>query len=228
MRYILVMVLFSAFGNQVYSQNYEIGGFLGGANYIGDVGNSTYIRPTGLVYGGLIKWNQSDRHTFRFSLLFAEVSGDDAESKDTRRQARGYHFSNNIVEAGLGMEFTFWEYDPYASAMQSTPYIYSGLNYFYSSHFQLQGDDLEKAGNNWGFSIPMALGYKQTLNSFMSGGIEIGARYTFTDNLDGSQPSEVNGDFRKDDFGNPNTTDWYMFTGIYITFNFGRKPCYNF
>lgn len=222
------MVLFSAFGTHAYSQNYEIGGFLGGSNYIGDVGNTTFIRPTGLFYGGLIKWNQSTRHSFRFSVLFAELSGDDAESPDTRRQQRGYHFSNKIIETSLGMEFTFWDYDPYSSRMQSTPYIYGGLNYFYSSHFQLKSNDLEKAGNNWGFSIPMALGYKQTLNSFMSGGIEIGARYTFTDNLDGSQPSEVNGDYREDDFGNPNTTDWYMFTGIYITFNFGRKPCYTF
>ena len=60
----------------------------------------------------------------------------------------------------------------------------------------------------------------------MSGGVELGARYTFTDNLDGSKPSEVDGDYRLRDFGNPNTTDWYVFTGIYLTFNFGDRPCY--
>jgi hypothetical protein len=233
MRYIVVMVLMIFFSNQTYSQNFEIGPYVGGANYIGDVGNTTYINPKSLVFGGLLKWNRSDRHSFRFSLLYANIEADDANSDDTRRQQRGYSFSNNIAEASLGLEFTFWEWDLHDGTYQSTPYLYTGINYYFAHHYMLKNNaytrpnELEEAGNNWEFSIPMVMGYKQTLNGFMAAGIEIGARYTFTDNLDGSQPSEVNGDYRLKDFGNRNTTDWYMFTGIYLTFNFGHRSCYN-
>lgn len=236
MRYIVVMVLMFFFGNQAYSQNFEIGPFIGGANYIGDVGNSTYIRPSNLVFGGLVKWNRSDRHAFRLSLLYAEIEADDANSHDTRRQQRGYSFSNTIAEASLGLEFTFWEWDLHANTYQSTPYLYTGINYYHAKHFMLRNraytnpanNELEEAGNNWEFSVPLVMGYKQTLTNFMAGGIEIGARYTFTDNLDGSQPSEVNGEYNLWNFGNSNTTDWYVFTGIYLTFNFGRgADCFN-
>ena len=220
-------------GAQAYSQNFEIGPFIGGANYIGDVGNSTYINPHDLVFGGLVKWNRSTRHAFRFSLLYAEISADDNKSHDNRRQERGYSFSNNIAEASLGLEYTFWDWDLHSNTYQSTPYLYTGINYYFAKHFKLRNvayvhpNTLEEAGNNWEFSIPMVMGYKQTLTNFMSGGIEIGARYTFTDNLDGSRPSEVDGDYGPYDFGNENTTDWYMFTGIYLTINFGSRSCYN-
>ncbi len=226
MRYIVVISLMLICSTKAFSQRFEVGPFVGGANYIGDVGNTTYIRPQNPVFGGLFKWNQSTRYAYRFSILFAEIEADDARSNDTRRQQRGYSFSNNITEASLGLEFNFWDWDLHSHTYQSTPYLYSGINYYFANHFRLQNGELEKAGNNWEFSIPIVMGYKQTLTTWMTGGVELGARYTFTDNLDGSRPSEIDGNFRDDDFGNPNTTDWYVFTGIYLTFNFGRNPCY--
>lgn len=232
MRYITAFVLMFISGSQAFSQKYEVGPFIGGANYIGDVGSSNYINPKTLVFGGLFKYNQSTRHSFRFSFLYAEIEADDANSHDTRRQERGYYFSNTIMEASLGLEYTFWEFDLNSATKQSTPYLYTGLNYYFANHLRLNTEvivdnsQLEKAGKKWEFSIPMVIGYKQSLNSFLTGGIEIGARYTFTDNLDGSKPSELGGG-NELDFGNPNTTDWYMFTGVYLTFYFGRQPCYN-
>lgn len=227
MRYLIAIFLMCISGSTAFSQKYEIGPFIGGANYIGDVGSSNYINPGTPVFGGLFKYNQSTRHSFRFSMLFAEIEADDTKSHDTRRQQRGYSFSNNITEASLGLEFTFWEWDLNSLTKPSTPYLYTGLNYYFAKHFKLENNQLEKTGKKWEFSIPMVMGYKQALTSFLTGGIELGARYTFTDNLDGSKPSEVNSEYQHLDFGNPNTTDWYVFTGIYLTFYFGRQPCYN-
>lgn len=235
MRYTVVMVLLFFCGNQAFSQNFEIGPYLGGANYVGDVGNSTYINPNTPVLGGIFKWNRSHRHTIRFSLLYAQIKADDANSHDTRRQQRGYSFENTITEASLGLEFTFWDWDLHSDKYQSTPYLYTGINYYFANHFMLKNDaytnprnnELQKAGNNWEFSIPIVFGYKQTINSLLAAGVEIGARYTFTDNLDGSHPSELDGNYVSKDFGNKNTTDWYLFTAVYLTLNFGPKSCYN-
>ncbi|UJH90886.1 DUF6089 family protein [Antarcticibacterium sp. 1MA-6-2] len=212
---------------------FEIGGFIGGANYIGDVGSTTYINPNSLVAGGLVKWNRSDRHSFRFSLLYADIQANDASSNQVRRQQRGYSFSNHVAEASLGLEFNFWSFDLSEAEEQSTPYLYTGITYFNSKHHLLDRDRpakgiLEPQGDNWEFSIPMVFGYKQTITRRIIAAVEVGARYTFTDNMDGSNPQEVLG--RRNpprEFGNTNTTDWYVFSGVSLTFTFGRKPCYS-
>lgn len=250
MRYLYIMLFMLFSGIQVYSQNWEAGAFVGGANYIGDVGNTTYIKPSDLVFGGLLKWNRSTRHSYRLSLLYSEIEGIDRESNDIRRQQRGYSFTNSILEVSAGIEFTYFDYDPHRSEPQSTPYLYTGINFFRSDHLSLNQlpyqtippggslpspDPMMKRGTNWAFAIPMVLGYKQTISSFLSAGIEIGARYSFTDNFDGSAPSEMDdaitignrpGTWDELEFGNPNTSDWYVFTGIYLTINWGQKPCY--
>lgn len=208
---------------QALSQKYEVGPFLGGANYIGDVGNSTYINPQTPVFGGLYKFNGSPRHSYRLSLLYANIEANDEDSNNSRRQQRGYSFSRNILEASAGLEFTFWEFDLNSFRNQGTPYLYTGLNYYFADRFTLGGTN-RAVTKQMEFSVPLAAGYKQQLNSFLTGGIEIGARYAFTDNFDGSNDPSNENSYK---FGNSNTNDWYVFTGIYLTFYFGRQPCYN-
>jgi hypothetical protein len=55
-------------------------------------------------------------------------------------------------------------------------------------------------------------------------GVEVGARYTMTDNLDGSNPKNKN--LAPLRFGDINSKDWYVFSGFTLTFTFGNKPCY--
>lgn len=230
----LILVFFMFVCSTAFTQTYEIGPFVGGANYIGDVGNTTYINPSGLVMGGIAKYNRSDRHSFRLTLLYAEISAEDSKSNQVKRQQRGYSFTNHIAEASLGLEFNFYSFDLSEADEQSTPYLYTGITYFHTNHLLLSADRpaqgvLQPQGNNWEFSIPMVLGYKQTITQKIIGAFEIGARYTFTDNMDGSNPQELLGRrFPEREFGYRNTTDWYVFSGISLTFTFGRKPCYTF
>ncbi|MUP44483.1 hypothetical protein E0K83_01830 [Gramella sp. BOM4] len=232
MRYLITFVVMALFMTNLNAQQFELGVFGGGANYIGDVGRSNYILPNTPVGGLLAKWNRSPRHALRLSLLYAEISADDTKSDDTRRQQRGYSFNNTIAEASLGLEFNFWEFDLTNPLPQSTPYLYTGLTYFRADHMWLKNGragNLVNEGTNWEFAIPMVMGYKEAITEHIIGALEIGARYTFTDNLDGSWPEEYLG--RRDpnvEFGNRNTNDWYVFTGISFTFTFGRTPCYCF
>lgn len=233
MKHLILLLFMFAFYTSSFAQTYEVGAFIGGANYIGDVGSTSYINPNSLVAGGMVKWNRSERYAFRLSLLYAEINADDSKSSDSRRQQRGYSFSNNIAEASLGIEFNYWDFDLTKAdkEQQSTPYLYTGITYFNSKHHYLSANPpagtLQPQGDNWAFAIPIILGYKQTLTKNVIAGIEFGARYTFTDNIDGSSPAELLG--RRDpprEFGNRNTNDWYIFSGISLTFTFGKKPCY--
>ncbi|MDX1761975.1 MAG: DUF6089 family protein [Christiangramia sp.] len=232
MRYLIVFVLMAFFSTSTYSQQVEIGAFAGGANFIGDVGKTNYILPNSPVGGLIAKWNRSPRHALRLTLLYTELSADDTKSSDTRRQQRGYSFTNPLAEASLGIEFNFWDFDLTDPLPQSTPYLYTGLTYFRADHVWLKNgraNNLINEGTNWEFAIPMVMGYKEAVTEHIIGAFEIGARYTLTDNLDGSWPEEYLG--RREpaaEFGNRNTKDWYVFTRITFTFTFGRKPCYCF
>ncbi|HPF12477.1 MAG TPA: DUF6089 family protein [Flavobacteriaceae bacterium] len=210
-----------------HAQTFEIGGFLGGSNYIGDIGKTNYIAPNNLAFGGVFKWNRSARHSFRGSIVLANIEGNDGDSPETRRKERGYSFKNSIAEVSAGIEYTFWEFNLHSGYPQTSPYLYTGVTYFIYNALYKGADniirDYDTAGS---FAIPMVVGVKTSIGSHFVLGMEIGARYTFTDDLDGSYP--VNGleDEETLRFGNINSDDWYVFTGVTLTVTFGRQPCY--
>ncbi|HBY70319.1 MAG TPA: hypothetical protein DEG69_22715 [Flavobacteriaceae bacterium] len=227
MRYIATIILVVTTMFSLHSQTYEVGGMIGGANYIGDVGRTNYIAPNSLAFGGIFKWNRSARHSFRASALIANIEGNDADSNQKRRQQRGLSFSNSIKEVSLGMEYTFWEFSMYSGKPASTPYLYTGLTYFwYDALYKRSDGVISDYDGASAVAIPMVVGYKTSLANRFVLGFEIGARYTFTDNLDGSNPVKELEDNESLKFGNTNSDDWYVFTGITLTVTFGRKPCY--
>ncbi|MDQ7917033.1 DUF6089 family protein [Mesonia sp. MT50] len=227
MKYLIAVITIFMCVKNIHSQTYEIGPYIGGANYIGDVGSTNYIAPKSLVAGGIFKWNRSKRHSFRLSILHTTLEADDKNASENRRQERGYSFKNELTEASLGIEYTFWEWNLHNLQPQFTPYLYTGLTgIFTEDQYINRKNRIVPGDNKITAAIPMVLGVKGTLNTNWVLGLEAGARYTFTDNLDGSNPEEFDGGDAYPSFGNPNTNDWYMFVGITLTYTFGRKPCY--
>lgn len=228
MKYFATVFLILSTTFLAHSQTYEIGGMIGGANYIGDVGKTNYINPNSLGVGGIFKWNRSARHSFRGSILLAKIKGDDAESSNSRRKQRGYSFENTITEVSAGLEYTFWDFNVHSQKAISTPYLYTGLTYFSYSKLSKEDnrDDITKYGKAGSIAIPMVIGFKANMGQNAMLGFEIGARYTFTDNLDGSNPTNDKEEYEGLKFGNTNSDDWYVFTGVTVTFAFGRRPCY--
>ncbi|MFV0541711.1 MAG: DUF6089 family protein [Aestuariibaculum sp.] len=225
MRY-LIISLFCVFGNHLCTaQINELGIILGGSNFIGDVGATSYIAPNEFAIGGIYKWNRSKRHSYRFSVLFTDLKGVDAKSDDPRRIQRNYKFVNDITEISAGIEFTFFDFDLHKKESVITPYLFTGLTAtFYDNYYFTSGTQTSEETNSWTLGIPMTLGFKVSFLERFVLGAEIGARYTFTDALDGSYPSEHN--VQQYGFGNLNNNDWYMFTGITLTYTFGERPCY--
>jgi hypothetical protein len=206
------------------AQIHEIGVFLGGSNYVGDVGSTTYISPNEPAFGILYKWNKSPRHSWRISYSQSTISADDRDSKEPGRSLRGYHFENNIKELSLGLEFNFFDFNLHTLDHKITPYVASGINLFrYDDLYIEEGETKKYKGKN-AIAIPMIIGIKSTISRRLILAAEVGARYTFTDNLDGSNPKEERlSELR---FGNLNNNDWYVFSGITLTYTFGEKPCY--
>ncbi len=223
----LFLIIFSIFTTQnISAQIYEIGVFAGGSNFIGDVGNTNFIAPNQPAFGVLAKWNRSERHAYRLSLINSKLVGIDANSDDPRREQRGYGFENNITELSAGFEFTFFDFDLHPSGTKSTPYLYTGITAtnHQKLYFAQNGRRTYLDSKAWAFAIPMVLGFKTTITDHFIFGAEVGARYTFTDALDGSLPDLENNETAN--FGNTNSNDWYVFSGVTLTYTFGRKPCF--
>ncbi|AXO80317.1 hypothetical protein DZC78_07950 [Olleya aquimaris] len=204
----------------------EFGLYLGGSNFIGDVGATDYIAPNQLAVGAIYKWNRSTRHSYRISLTFSELEGIDKNSDDPSRQIRGLEFSNQIIELAAGIEFTFFDFNLHQGGFVSTPYIFTGVtatqhdNFYYNNLGEIQSED----SNSIAIGIPIVLGYKATISPSFVLALEVGARYIFSDELDGSVPD--NSELESLSFGNLNNNDWYTFTGITLTYTFGKNPCY--
>jgi hypothetical protein len=226
-KHIIIIVTF-LISSISFSQINELGVYLGGSNYIGDVGSTTYINPKDFTFGLIYKWNYSPRLAFRAEVDYINLSGDDALSNNEVRQARGFSFKNKLYEISAGIEFNYYNYSMIKTEWRSTPYLILEVAAFsYSRAVRQTGLDangnpvFETEITNSGFTIPFGIGYKTTLGSNIGIAFETKFRYSFKDDLDFN-----NKDIPSLNFGNPDSDDWYVTTGITIVFGFGRKGCY--
>ncbi len=226
MRYFFLIILSLFIAKSADAQIYEVGIFVGGSNFIGDVGATNYVSPNQPAFGAILKWNRSPRHSFRASVIFSDLVGVDGKSDDPRRVQRNYKFNTSILEVSAGMEFTFLDFNLHTVGIKGTPYLYTGISIAKHDNFYFNqiGEVTPENTSSWAYGIPMVLGYKTSISNHLVLAGEIGARYTFSDELDGSVPD--NKDKEPFSFGNTKSNDWYVFSGITLTYTFGRKPCY--
>ncbi|KJD32478.1 inorganic polyphosphate kinase [Tamlana nanhaiensis] len=208
-----------------HSQINEIGVFGGGSNLIGDVGATQYIAPNAPALGLLYKWNASSRHSWRVSVIYSDLKASDNKSDDPRRIQRDYNLNTNLLEFSAGMEFTFTDFNLHSGDKLATPYLFAGLSVAnHNNYYYLNGEQTTEDTKSWAYGIPMAIGFKTNFLGNFILGLEIGARYTFSDEIDGNIPDNK---FRQNySFGNINNNDWYVFTGFTLTYTFGENPCY--
>jgi len=221
MKKLVILIAFICYTTISVAQIHEIGIFAGGSNYIGDVGSEYYINPNELMGGLIYKRNLNPRIAVRGTFTLADISADDANATNQQRFDRGIHFSNSIKELAVGIEFNYFEYNLDDRRLTRTPYILVEFAAFSYKTITEKNADGYVYENNISYAIPFGLGYKTKLAGDWAIALEMRARYTFEDDLDYN-----NSDIKSLQFGNPDSNDWYMFSGISIVYSFGRPPCY--
>lgn len=214
MKKFLIIVLFLLSSGYTYAQINELGVFLGGSNYIGDIGRTNYIFPNNYAVGGIYKWNMHPHFSIRATYTYSKLSGDDAQSNNSFRKYRGESFTNSLHELAAGIEYHFFKYNLDKIGHTHTPYIIveaAVVNYA-----------IRDNGRTFNFTMPFGLGYKTKLAPGIGIAIETSFRYTFKDDIDGYPYDENSANIQI----NPNNNDWYVFTGITLVYAFGREGCY--
>jgi hypothetical protein len=167
--------------------------------YLGDI--AAFVpQPASLppAIGPMIRYNIDMRSAIRFQSTFYDLEGSGEIFGGTEAE-----FQASFVDLGLNYEFNWW---PYQTAHQKTkysPYVTAGVGYSI--------DRLGEAKSH--LFLPFGGGLKANLGKKLSGGIEVSMRKTFNDLLDGVQ--NPGGEEVQRPVGN---NDWYMFTGIFLTY----------
>lgn len=222
MKKIIFGLLCLIFSTSVTAQIHEIGLVLGGSNYVGEIGPTTYFNPNKLAGGIVYKWNKSPRHAWRASFMQTTLSANDTDTDVPSRRDRGFSFSTTVQELSAGLEFNFFPFDLHSLRPQVTPYVYSGLSAvrYDNQYFINGGTEFDK--KKFTLAIPMVVGVKASIAPRLVLAAELGARYSYSDNLDASNPDLENAV----KFGNINSNDWYMFSLLSLTYTFGNNPCF--
>lgn len=222
MKKLIFFIAFICITTTSNSQINEIGVFAGGSNYIGDVGSEYFINPNKVMGGVIYKWNLNPRIAIRGTFTFAPLSADDANATNNQRYLRGISFTNTLKELALGLEFNYFEFNIDDYNKTRTPYLLLEIAAF-NYRTIIDGTDSSnyEYDSNTSFAIPFGVGYKTKLFGDFIMALEIRARYTFIDDLDYN-----NNEIPSLKFGNPNSNDWYILSGISLLYTFGRPPCY--
>ena len=202
----------------MFGQEYEIGVSIGGTNYVGDIGSTSYINPNKLAGTVFFKYNYNPRVALKATYSYLPIAGDDTKAGSNFRNKRRLSFSNTINEVALGLEFNFYEFDISSEDKSWTPYILVELAAF--NYGIIVGKTTTVNKNKIALALPIGIGFKSKLIGDLAFSLETKFRYTFEDDLDFI--SNNNLDFNIE--GNSN--DWYMYTGISIIYTFGRPACY--
>jgi hypothetical protein len=203
----------------------ELGFFVGGSNYIGDIGPENYINPNNFMGGIIYKWNMNPRIAIRGTFTYAQISSNDSDATNSARKLRGIGFKNSIKELAVGFEYNYFDYNLDDYQKTYTPYLIveiAAFNYNVATSETPPGSLQYQYSSKTSFAIPFGIGFKTKLYGDFALALELRARYTFEDNIDYNNP-----EIASLTFGNPNSNDWYMLSGISLVYTFGRPACYS-
>ncbi|MGQ0827819.1 MAG: type IX secretion system protein PorG [Bacteroidota bacterium] len=202
-----IFIVISVLGVQLFAQkrtkSAEIGIFLGGSYYIGDLNPIKHFNEFTKPAGGIVfRYNFNPRLAARANVLLGSIQGDDSYSTSPGQQQRNLNFKSPITEGSVQLEFNFLDYQIGNEKRKFTPYIFFGLGVFqFSPKGEINGNwvalqplGTEGQGLQGGaskkkykliqMSIPFGVGIKANLSKSIGLSIEWGIRKTFTDYLD--------------------------------------------
>lgn len=196
MRKLVLPVLLLAAAQTVFSQ-FHIGGFLGGASYLGELNDQPFKRTKPAI-GLSTNYEISDRLMLRGGFTFGKLEGADRYSgTESIKQIRNLSFESNLTEFSLMGELTVFNlyninWSPYGFAgiavYRYNPFVRDSGQKVFLQPLSTEGQGLPGSLTSpyklTQFAIPFGGGIKFNLNENVRLGVELGLRRLFTDYLD--------------------------------------------
>lgn len=217
------MRVFSIFllvvGQYASAQFMEFGLGLGMTQYSGDLEYGYKLNTAGPAASLHYRLNFSEIVSTRFALTVGNIRASDDTPVDVLGENRDFSFNSTIVEISSVFEYHFLDYKNHDLAQKWSPYIFLGFGILRPG--EVNGPSTDYSKNQ--AVIPMGIGFKHKVGKRFVLEWEAGARKTFFDELDGVSDNDVT--VKNYQYGHPNDTDWYFFTGIRLSCVLYNIPC---
>jgi hypothetical protein len=193
-----LLVFFLTFSTWIFGQKgYELGGFAGISNYVGDINPDFSLKTPGPALALIGRYNFNTRTSLRMDLGLGRLVGKDALSENPFQQARNLSFRTDYIDSSIGFEFNFFNLIHGSRDQFYTPYVFGGLAFTYynpkaklddkwhalrdlGTEGQREGDEYARiaGGLTYGIGLKMDFNYAWSFNA------ELCVRQTGTDYLD--------------------------------------------
>lgn len=181
----------------IAQQGLEVGGWIAGVNYFGDLNTNLRLNRIGPAAGFGARYNFNERVCAKLAGNMGRVEAYDSDSPNLFERSRNLHFRSTVADLGLQMEFNFMPYFHGSKDNGWTPYLFAGLGVSYynpkaeldgewhelrplGTEGQFKGEEYYRVVGNWVYGA----GFKIDLTYELSLNIDISARRLFTDYLD--------------------------------------------
>lgn len=223
MKHLTLALLFciSSFGLSAQSSLFEAGLFLGGASIGGDLVKSNFgsVNEINLAYGVRIRRYVTPNVAIRVAGTLTKLTSQAQQFDNFGSQT--VRSETSLTEISVDGEYDFLGHrrNWLVKSGGVSPYAFLGFGFgitdpklIYDSE-----DELLKADENADYSrtrivVPFGVGARWAFSKSGSLCLEIGARPTFSDYLDGISLA-----------GNPKRNDWYGFFGIELWYTLSDK-----
>jgi hypothetical protein len=212
-----ILIVFGFFGNRVMAQgriyspkpisttgkNFDVGIFLGGSYYVGDLNPAGHLnRFTRPAAGAFYRINFNPRISAKAFAAYGVIEADDLYSMNAEHRNRNLSFKSNLYEFSVQGEFNFLPYSTGSKKLSKiSPYVFLGVGLFHfepKAYYQSSWHSLQPLGTEGQglttttkktysltqFSIPFGVGIKFNTSKRIGMGLEWGLRKTFTDYID--------------------------------------------
>ncbi len=201
MKRIFFLSIAILFATVVFAQRHEIGFFAGGSYYLGDLNESNQFGMMSPAGGLVYRYAINPRWAVKFNAHYGTLRGDDKITNKPMKH-RNLHFKSPLADIGGQLELNFLEYETGSEQRRFSPFIFLGFSVFRfnpmaqydGKWYELQPLGTEGQGTTaypdrkpyslTSVAIPFGIGFKFSLGTNTSLGIEWGLRKTFTDYLD--------------------------------------------
>jgi len=190
------LVLFFSFN--AIGQSYEVGAWLGGTNYFGDINTATTFKDSRVAGGLLGKYNLDSRLAGELTVSYGQVFELDRKFDEPQQINRNEAIRNTFLDVSIAAEFNFYNFNSTNSFEKSvpfTPYLGAGVGYSlikpevylrddgWTNAIDLPTEDDKKVSRHQ-VQIPLSGGVKYQMNSDFNLAMEFSSHLLFTDYFD--------------------------------------------
>lgn len=219
---LIILLLMSTMFSIASAQSLELGGFAGVDYYNGDLNPAVPYNKIKPVYGFMARYSKGTRWAFRTNFTTGVLASDGKYARVD--VVNDQSFEKVLSDLSIVAEFNFFDYFTGSQKDYVTPYIFGGISMF--------GHDTSSFVQSLTFtnlSLPFGVGVKYSLTKKLGITVEWKMHKAFADDIDNTITLKSLASGNPDiglsgiAYDDPNTNDWYSFTGITLTYKFNLE-----